>query len=88
MENMTLGLTLMLIGMFTVFIILLIVINLSKVLISIVNKIAPEEETAKKKAEIPAPAATKIDSNVMAIIEAAVKELTGGKGTVANVEKL
>lgn len=83
---MALGLTLMLIGMLTVFIILLIVINLSKVLISIVNKIAPEEEVAKKKVEAPVP--TIIDSNVMAIIEAAVKELTAGKGTITNVEKL
>lgn len=86
MENMGLGLTLMLIGMFTVFVILLIVINLSKVLISIVNKVAPEEDTAKKKVEVKAP--TMIDSNVMAIIEAAVKELTNGQGTVTNVEKL
>ncbi len=76
----------MLIGMLTVFVILLIVINLSKVLISIVNKVAPEEDTTKKKVEVKAP--TMIDSNVMAIIEAAVKDLTGGKGTVTNVEKL
>ena len=86
MENMGLGLTLMLIGMVTVFIILLIVINLSKVLISIVNKVAPEEEAPKKKAAVPS--TTIIDSNVMAIIEAAVKELTDGKGTVTSVEKL
>lgn len=86
MENMGLGLTLMLIGMLTVFVILLIVINLSKVLISIVNKVAPEEEAPKKKVEAPTPKL--IDANVMAIIEAAVKELTGGKGTVTNVEKL
>ena len=85
MENMGLGLTLMLIGMITVFAILLIVINLSKVLINIVNKVAPEEAPQKKvETQIP----TKIDSNIMAIIEAAVKELTAGKGTVTSVEKL
>ena len=85
MENMGLGLTLMLVGMITVFAILLIVINLSKVLINIVNKVAPEE-APKKKVETQIP--TKIDSNIMAIIEAAVKELTAGKGTVTSVEKL
>ena len=85
MENMGLGLTLMLIGMITVFAILLIVINLSKVLINIVNKVAPEE-APKKKVETQIP--KKIDSNIMAIIEAAVKELTAGKGTVTSVEKL
>ena len=73
----------MLIGMITVFAILLIVINLSKVLINIVNKVAPEE-APKKKVETQIP--TKIDSNIMAIIEAAVKELTAGKGTVTSVE--
>ncbi len=75
----------MAIGMVTVFVILLIVINLSKVLISIVNKVAPEEEAPKKAA---APTKQTIDSTVMAIIQAAVSEMTGGKGTVANVEKL
>jgi oxaloacetate decarboxylase gamma subunit len=85
MENLGLGLTLMLIGMITVFAILLIVIYLSKGLINIVNKVAPEE-APKKKVETPATA--KIDSNIMAIIEAAVKELTAGKGTVTSVEKL
>lgn len=85
MENMGLGLTLMLIGMITVFAILLIVINLSKALINIVNKVAPEE-APKKKVETQIP--TKIDSNIMAIIEAAVKELTAGKGTITSVEKL
>ncbi|MCQ2239596.1 MAG: OadG family protein [Bacteroidaceae bacterium] len=86
MENMGLGLTLMGIGMVTVFAILLIVINLSKLLINIVNKVAPEEEASKKVA--PAPSKPIIDSTVMAIIQAAVSEMTGGKGTVANVEKL
>ena len=49
MENLGLGLTLMAIGMVTVFAILLIVINLSNVLINIVNKVCPEEEAPKKK---------------------------------------
>ena len=50
MENLGLGLTLMAIGMVTVFAILLIVINLSNALIKIVNKVCPEEEAPKKKA--------------------------------------
>ena len=49
MENLGLGLTLMAIGMVTVFAILLIVINLSNALIKIVNKVCPEEEAPKKK---------------------------------------
>ena len=40
MENIELGLLLMVVGMVTVFVILLIVIWLSQLLISIVNKVA------------------------------------------------
>ena len=44
MENIGVGLLLMVVGMCTVFLILLIVIWISQFLISVVNKIAPEEE--------------------------------------------
>ena len=47
---MEIGLTLMIVGMVTVFIVLLIIINLSKLLISIVNKVAPEEAVKHKTA--------------------------------------
>lgn len=47
MENIGVGLMLMVVGMATVFVILLIVIYLSKYLITVVNKVAPEE-TPKK----------------------------------------
>ena len=54
MENIETGLLLMIVGMTTVFAILLIVINLGKGLIVLVNKYAPEEikgaEAAVKKA--------------------------------------
>ena len=48
MENIELGLLLMVVGMVTVFVILLIVIWLSQLLISIVNKVAPEEAPKKE----------------------------------------
>lgn len=89
MENIGIGLTLMAVGMVTVFAILLIVINLSKVLILVVNKICPEEVVEKKKS---APAAVKaaaeIDATVMEVIKATVNKLTKGQGTVASVEKV
>ena len=47
MENIGVGLMLMVVGMATVFVILLIVIYLSKYLITIVNKVAPEEAPRK-----------------------------------------
>lgn len=50
MENLNTALLLMVVGMATVFAILLIVINLGKALIALVNKYAPEEVAPAKAA--------------------------------------
>lgn len=85
MENLGTALLLMVVGMVTVFIILLIVIYLGKLLISLVNKYAPEEViTAKRSSQGAAP----ISGNVLAAITAAVNVVTQGKGKVTKVEKL
>lgn len=81
---MEIGLTLMLVGMVTVFAVLLIIIYLSKGLIALVNKIAPEEEVKHKQA----PAAQAVSPEIMQVIQQAVSQITGGKGTVAKVEKI
>ena len=81
---MEIGLTLMIVGMVTVFVVLLIIINLSKLLISIVNKVAPEEAVKHKTA----PAAAAIPQEIMAVISQTVSQVTCGKGTVAKVEKI
>lgn len=86
MDNLGIGVQLMIVGMVTVFVILLIVINLGKVLINVVNKIAPEEEVAPKKTAQAAPAA--IDANTKAILDQVVSQLTGGKGRVASARKI
>ena len=79
------ALLLMVVGMATVFAILLIVINLGKALIALVNKYAPEEVTpAKAAANGPAP----VPGNILAAISAAVTVVTQGKGKVAKVEKI
>lgn len=85
MENLNLALLLMLIGMATVFAILLIVICLGKTLIAFVNKYAPEEVVPAKQAAN-GPAA--IPANIMAAISAAVTVVTQGKGKVVKVEKI
>ncbi len=78
---------LMVVGMITVFAILLIVIYLSQLLIAIVNKVAPEEVVVKKNtATASAPAV--IDPSTMAAIKGAVNIVTGGKGKVMKVEKI
>ena len=81
MENLNTALLLMVVGMATVFAILLIVINLGKALIALVNKYAPEEVTA---ANGPPP----VPGNILAAISAAVTVVTQGKGKVAKVEKI
>ena len=84
MENLNTALLLMVVGMTTVFAILLIVIYLGKGLI-LVNKYAPEEVVPDKKGA-QGPAA--IPGNILAAISAAVTVVTQGKGKVAKVEKV
>ena len=81
MENIGVGLMLMVVGMATV--LLLIVIYLSKYLITIVNKVASEEAPRK----VPTVAPT-TDAGAMDAIKAAVEILTAGKGQVIKIEKL
>ena len=82
MENIGLALQLMVVGMVTVFIILMIVIQLGKWLIQIVNKVV----APKRK---PAPGTTTaIDAQTLAVIREAVSQITGGKGSVSKVERL
>lgn len=84
MDNIGTAVQLMIVGMATVFVILLIVINLGKLLINLVNKYAPEE-AAKKPALQNAPAT--VDALTRSIIEQAVKAVTNGKGKVTEISK-
>ena len=84
MENIQEALVLLVIGMVTVFVILLCVIGLGKLLIALVNKFAPEE-VVKKAAASPVGA---IDQRTREVIAAVVGQLTGGKGQVSHIEKV
>lgn len=84
--NLFEALKLMVVGMVTVFVILLIVINMGKLLIHLVNKYAPEEvEPQKTKAVATVQA---IDANVKAVLDAAVAQITGGKGHITNIKRI
>ena len=75
--------------MTTVFAILLIVINLGKGLIALVNKYAPEEVVAKKTvAPARRPQAGSLSGKETAAIVAAVSSATGGQGKVVKIEKI
>ncbi len=84
MENLGLGLLLMVVGMTTVFLILLIVIYLSQLLIAVVNKFAPDETHKKVSPQ----RAIIGDNDSIAAIKAAVQVLTAGKGKVVKIEKI
>ncbi|MBS7302240.1 MAG: OadG family protein [Bacteroidales bacterium] len=83
MEKISIGLELMGIGMVTVFAILLIVIFGSRLLITIINRIAPEESKPEKAA----PAADDTAA-VRPVLDAAVAQLTGGKGHIVKITKI
>ena len=83
MENIEYALMFMVVGMATVFVILLVVINLGRLLITLVNKFAPEEVQKKASAAVPT-----VDAGAMDAIKAAVDILTAGKGQVVKIEKL
>lgn len=84
MANIPEALKLLAVGMITVFFILLIVIYLGKALIAIINKLAPEQpkQVANTSSAIP------VDSNTSAVIQAAINQITGGKGKATNIRKL
>ncbi len=88
MENIGIGLELMVVGMCTVFVILIIVIWGGKLLINVVNRLAPEEAETPKAKKAATATATTIDGATMAVLQEAVRQLTGGKGRITSAKKL
>jgi oxaloacetate decarboxylase gamma subunit len=75
---MTIGITLMIIGMLTVFSVLLIIIMLSKWLIVFVNKVVPEE-TGK---------VSKVPEDIQEAIHKAIFQITGGRGKITEIKEV
>lgn len=100
MENLAFAFQLLIVGMLTVFVILLVVIYGSKLLITIVNQIAPEGESVRKTKmavnnsaailtpEPTVPTVAAIDAPTMELLQQAVAQLTGGKGRITEAVKL
>ena len=84
MDNIGLGVQLMIVGMSTVFLILLIVIWGGKLLINVVNKVAPEEVVPAKGPK----AHEAVDGSTMAVLQQVVSQITGGKGHVASAKRI
>ncbi len=79
------------VGMITVFIILLLVVITGKLLIRFVNRYFPVEEKENSPPIKPAPVFQSIDgipANKMAAIIAAVEAMTKSKGRIRRIEQL
>lgn len=85
MENISIALQLMVVGMVTVFLILLLIIQLSKWLIAFVNRAIPEEKPAQP-ATVSAPQA--LDATTKKVLHEAVSQITGGKGRITEIRKI
>ena len=79
------ALTLMGIGMATVFVVLLIIIYLGGLLIKTVNKFFPEEVKPVAKA---AAAVQAVDQNIQEAINKAILAISGGKKQAQKIEKI
>lgn len=85
-DNLFESLTLMGVGIATVFVVLLLVINLGNVLILAINKFLPEE--APKQSAASGASASVVDPNVAMAINLAISKLTGGKSKAEKIEKI
>ena len=85
--NLLESLKLMVVGLTTVFAVLLLIIGVGNALISLANKFLPAEEVAAGK-QSSQKSASAVDSKVQQAIAKAVEQLTAGKGRVEKIEKL
>ncbi len=80
-DNIESALSLLLIGMTTVFVVLSLVVLIGNLLISVINKYFGTESLGHV-------AETNIDPKKIAVITAAVQQVTEGKGRIEKIEKL
>lgn len=83
-SNIVEALKLLVVGMGTVFVVLLIIIEGGKLLIRAVNRFVPEDEKELAKAA----GDTGVSPAVAKAIDAAVNQITGGQAKVIDIKKL
>ena len=82
-ENLVLGLKLLVVGMLTVCLILYIVIMLGKGSIAFSNRFPEKKEEPKQRVQ-----AQVISDETRKVLEAAVSQITGGKGRITDIKKV
>ena len=85
-EEFNTGLTLLVVGMLTVFIILALIVLLGKILIRLVNRYFPGENA--NNAQESRGGTSTVDRKKLAAIVGAVDVITKGEGHVASIKKL
>ena len=85
-EDLSSGTLLLLVGMITVFTILFLVIFTGRVLILIVNRYFPAEQISSKF-ETTYKTTSETDKKIVAVLEATVNQITGGKGKIEEINK-
>ena len=81
-SNISNAFLLLIIGMITVFIVLLLVVIAGKILIRLVNKYAPEQ--VSKRVLRPSDA---LDPRIIAVMSGVVDHVTHGKGVLVSIKK-
>lgn len=76
---------LLLVGLATVFVVLILIIEFGKLLIWCVNRFFPEEVKQVKTAQ---PNAGNVDINVRQAIEIAIAKVSNGKKSIQSIEKI
>ncbi|MBP6230317.1 MAG: oxaloacetate decarboxylase [Paludibacteraceae bacterium] len=80
MENLYEGFLLLVVGISSVFFVLVLVMATSKGLILLVNRYFPEKDTISKQALV--------QTSAQLVIGEVIKQMSNGKLTVKNIEKL
>ncbi|MBP5420057.1 MAG: OadG family protein [Bacteroidales bacterium] len=83
-SNILEALELMVVGLSTVFLVLLLVICAGNLLIRFVNRFVPEEDSAKASQG----SAQTVDPNVAQAIKLAIQKISGNKSTAEKIEKI
>ena len=71
------------VGMLTVFTVLLLVVVIGNAVVAFVNRYIPEEDTSDNSGN----SGKSGDAHKMAVMIAAVKRVTGGKGNIVAIHK-
>lgn len=89
MENIERALSLMGVGMITVFVVLSLVVLAGNLLIRIVNRLSPQAKSDRTDVgQSGKPNADQLSPGKIAAIASAVFHVTGGQGNIEKIEKL